>query len=158
MKLYCVRHGHAALTPDHQGERPLTEQGLIEVGRVASYLAMRGMHVSHVMHSNKQRAVRTAQMLAAKISTAQHLEETDLLAPSCSVDALVEQVQTWNDDTMLVGHMPYMSQLISALVVGDDAFNIVRFTPGTIVCVERYEGAHWILNWVLRPDLLPDDL
>ncbi len=156
MKIFCVRHGHAALTPDENGVRPLTEQGIAEVSKVAGYLGMRGMHVSHVMHSDKQRAISTAEILAAKVSTAQHLEETDWLSPSSSIDTMIEHIQTWNDDTMLVGHMPYMSQLISKLVVNDDAFNIVRFTPGTVVCVERYEGSKWILNWVLRPDLVPD--
>ncbi|WP_423062863.1 phosphohistidine phosphatase SixA [Candidiatus Paracoxiella cheracis] len=156
MKLYCVRHGHAESEPDTKGERPLNEQGKQEVAKVAEYLAHRGVHVSHIMHSGKLRAEQTALILANAVMNGQSVEATDLLEPSRAVTPLVEILQNWHDDTMLVGHMPFMSQLVSALILNDDGYNIVRFPPGTIVCLEQYEH-RWILNWILRPDLLPDE-
>jgi len=155
MKLFCVRHGHAEPEPDSNGERPLNEQGKQEVIKVAEYLAHRGVHVSHVMHSGKLRAKQSAAILAAAVANRQSTEVTDLLEPGCMVTPLVETLHNWHDDTLLVGHMPFMSQLVSALLLNNNGYNIVRFPPGTVVCLEQYEH-RWILNWVLRPDLVPD--
>ena len=158
MKLYCVRHGHAEKSATQNGERPLTSQGVDEVSRVANYLAHRGVHVSHVMHSTKLRARQSADILSKAMTTGLVTENCDLLEPDRSVAPFVEMIQSWDDDTMIVGHMPFVSHLVSALILGDDAYSIVCFPPGTMVCLERYEDHHWILNWVLRPDLVPDDL
>lgn len=155
MKLYCVRHGHAENLPNEKGGRPLTSQGVEEVTKVAEYLACRGVHVSHVMHSSKLRAQQTAEILAKAIANNNHSTEVfDLLEPDRSVDPLVDQVQGWSDDTMLVGHMPFMPELVSKLILDQGGYNILRFPPATVVCLEQYENHRWILNWVLHPDLI----
>lgn len=156
MKIYCVRHGHAELEADANGERQLSSQGIAEVSKVANYLLYRGVHISHVMHSNKQRAIDTAKILTEKLAGEVQPEETALLLPESPISPLVEQIMNWDDDTLLVGHMPFISLLVSRLVVGNDMCNLVRFTPGTVVCLERYEGTNWIINWIVRPDLVPD--
>lgn len=156
MKLYCVRHGHAEKVATRDGERPLTEQGREEVSKVANYLAYRKVHVSHIMYSSKLRAKETADILSNVIAMGSVTEQYDLLECDRSVTPLVEMIQSWDDDTMLVGHMPFMPKLISALILGNDSYNILCFPPGTVVCLERYENHRWILSWVLQPDLVPD--
>ncbi len=156
MKIYCVRHGHAESNPNAEGQRSLTQQGRDEVTKVANYLSHRGFHVSHVLHSEHQRAIQTAQILAMKIAGETEPETSPLLGPECSILPLIEQLQDWDDDTMVVGHMPFISFLVSALVVGDENYNLVRFMPATVVCLERYESQRWIINWIVRPDLVHD--
>lgn len=155
MKLFCVRHGHAEQLPDKNGEYPLTAQGREEVTKVAKYLAHRGMHVSHVMHSGKLRAHQTAEIFS-KILGGGALEICPFLNPEHDIDPLLALIQEWHDDTLLVGHMPFMSQLVSTLLVADESYDIVRFPPGTIVCLDRFENHRWILDWILRPDLVPN--
>jgi phosphohistidine phosphatase len=53
---------------------------------------------------------------------------------------------------MLVGHLPHLSRLASALLLGDPGREIVRFRMGAIVCLVRAEG-RWLLQWVLTPEL-----
>lgn len=154
MKLYCARHGHAESTPNDQGERPLTAEGVEEVAKVASYLEYRGVHVSHVMHSGKLRAQQTAEIFGNAVAKGHAPEVFDLLESDRSVDPLVNKVQGWSDDTLLVGHMPFMPQLVSKLILDDSGYEILRFPPATIVCLERYEHYRWILNWVLQPELI----
>ena len=154
MKLYCVRHGHAESIPNAQGERPLTDQGVEEVIKVADYLAYRGVHVSHVMHSSQLRAKQTAAILAKAVAVGHEPEASDLLECDRPVNPLVEKIQHWSDDTMLVGHMPFMPQLVAKLILNDSRYEILRFPPATIVCLEHYENYRWILNWVLSPDLI----
>ncbi len=157
MKIYCARHGHAELAPNQQGDRELSEQGRREVTKVAGYLASRGVHATHVMHSEKCRTRQTAGILAQKIASETTPEESLLLSAEAEVAPLVHEVQQWNDNTLLVGHMPFVSFFVSALVMGKETVELVRFSPGTLVCLERQEGHRWIIDWILRPDLVPDD-
>lgn len=156
MKLYCVRHGLAELVPDANGERPLTEEGVAEVNKITNYMAHLGLHVSHVIHSGALRAVQTAKILVEKIAVDTEAEELKLLLPEEPVYPFIELLSTWHDDTLLVGHMPFVSQLVSVLVANNENLNIVRFTPATVVCLERYENDKWIINWILHPDLVND--
>ncbi|WP_264435832.1 phosphohistidine phosphatase SixA [Coxiella endosymbiont of Dermacentor marginatus] len=154
MKLFCVRHGRAEQLPDHTGERSLTQEGINEVSKLAAYLKHRGVYVTHLMHSGKLRAQQSAEILA--VLEHQTVEVCALLRSDHSIKLLIDLIQEWNDDTMLVGHMPFMSQLVSTLILGKYSYDILRFLPGTIVCLERIENHRWILNWVIRPDLVPD--
>lgn len=158
MKLYCVRHGRAEQLPDHTGERPLTQEGINDVSKVAAYLKHQAVwrHVVRLMHSGKLRAQQSAEILAAAVAEDQAIEVCALLGSDHSTVPLINLIQEWHDDTMLVGHMPFMSQLVSALILREDSYDILRFPPGTVVCLERIEHYRWILNWVVCPDLVPD--
>ena len=112
--------------------------------------------MAHVMHSGKLRAKQTAEIMAKAIANGQMIEECRLLRSEHPVAPIIELIQHWNDDTMLVGHMPFMSQLVGALVIGDESHDLVRFPTSTVVCLDRYEHQRWILDWVVRPDLVPD--
>lgn len=155
MKLYCARHGHAEQSPDQRGERPLSSEGIEEISKVATYLKRQWIRIAHVKYSGKLRTQQSAVILADAVANEQALEASELLGIDHPTAPLIKLVQQWHDDTMLVGHMPFMSQLVSALILGNDNPDIVRFCPGTIVCLEKLEG-RWILNWVLRPSLVPD--
>ena len=154
MKLYCMRHGHAEQFPNPQGERPLSLKGVEETKKIATYLQRCDICVMHIKHSGKLRAHQSAIILASAVSSDnQSLEECRLLRENDSIILLKDLIQEWRDDTMLVGHMPIISQLVSTLVLGDNSHCIVCFPPGTIVCLEQFEN-RWILNWILRPDLV----
>lgn len=155
MKIYCVRHGHAAIMPGPNGHRQLSEQGIEDVSRVARYLAYRDFQVAHILHSHKQRAKQTADILGAHLGLKP--EESPLLAPESSIIPLIEHIQKWDEDTLLVGHMPFVSFLLSTLVVGNDEHSLALFAPGTMVCLERYDGNRWIINWLLHPELAPEN-
>ncbi|OGO92764.1 MAG: phosphohistidine phosphatase SixA [Coxiella sp. RIFCSPHIGHO2_12_FULL_42_15] len=156
MKIYCVRHGHAEALPDASGDRPLTLEGTRELKKVANYLAYRGFHVLHVMHSDKLRSKQTAEILAKRVANETEPEESLLLSPDEPVFELANLIRQWHDDTLLVGHMPNIASLVSELVIGDESKDLVLFSPGTIVCLERHENQNWIINWIVRPELVPD--
>lgn len=153
MKLYCVRHGHAEQLPDKNDEYPLSQQGEMEVNKMAIYLARQGIHVARVMHSGKLRAAQTANCFTQLLGTGV-TESCTYLNANNAIDPLLALIQTWHDDTLLVGHMPFMSQLVSALLLGNQSYHIVRFSQGTVVCLDRFEPQRWIVEWVLRPDLV----
>ena len=77
------------------------------------------------------------------------------LAPNDSTDEVFEAIDGWTEDTIVVGHLPFMSKLVSRLVTGNENETVVHFKPGSMACLERGEnGSGWTVSWYLRPELL----
>ncbi len=115
-----------------QHEYPLTEKGKQEVLQVAGYLAYCDLGVSRIMHSAKLCAKQSADIFSKALAVGHSSELCELLNPGRLVTSLVEKIQNWNDDTMLVGHMPLMSQLVNKLILNDNSYSILRFSLGTV--------------------------
>jgi|TARA_B100001971_G_C17748411_1_gene314191 phosphohistidine phosphatase len=68
---------------------------------------------------------------------------------------LFAAIDGWTEDTIIVGHLPFMSKLASRLVTGNEDETVVHFKPGSVACIERGEnGGGWTVQWFLRPELL----
>ena len=155
MKLYCVRHGEAE-SSDINPERPLTEKGREDVEHVARFMGESGLHLDCILHSPKKRTVETATIFSQYLEAEQVIQCEPLLDEQCDIAPLVDQIATWSQDTMLVGHLPFMYQLVSALVIGrPDYYPIVNYPPGTVICLDRYQHERWIISWLLNPGLVP---
>ena len=155
MKLYLVQHGKA-LAKVEDPERPLSEQGEQDVRNVASQLGDAGVQVVRIWHSGKQRAARTAEILARRVLSGRGIEKIKGISPNDPVADFASDADVWDEDTLVVGHLPFMSRLVSLLTVGDAEHALVQFIPGSIVCLERQDDHHWVLAWMLRPELFPD--
>jgi phosphohistidine phosphatase len=153
MRLYLVQHGDA-LPKEADPERPLSERGQTDVRRVASFLRDAGIRVPRVLHSGKKRAEQTANALADTLGLDKAASSIAGIAPLDPTEPLAEQAAQWQQDTMVVGHLPFMAKLVSRLLIGDEAVVTAGFEPGTIVCLERSEGGGWSLVWAIRPSLL----
>ena len=159
MKLYLVQHAEAVPAEDNP-DRPLSDKGRSDVRRVASFLA-RSVHVGRIVHSPKMRARDTAVLLAQALGPGGVVEEAASgLAPNDSVEVAADLIAGWSEDTMVVGHLPFMGRLVSHLVAGSEEANVAAFQPGTVVCLERDDGGEdgddggWALAWMVRPELL----
>ena len=153
MKLYLVQHGEAcakAIDP----KRPLTEGGKEDIDRLAAFLQRSGVRVERVIHSGKLRAQQTATRLAEAMAPGIELEESGLINPNDNPKAFDWQSESWDRDTLIVGHLPFMARLVAHLVVGDENSPITAYQPGTIVCLELQEGIGWQVAWMVRPGLL----
>jgi len=153
MKLYLVQHGEA-YTKEINPERPLTDQGKADIDRLANLLEQAGIQVERVIHSGKRRAEQTAQRLAKAIAPGVELETSGLINPNDNPKAFDWQSESWDRDTLIVGHLPFMAKLVSHLVIDNEDQPIIAFQPGSIVCLEHMNGAEWQINWMIRPELL----
>lgn len=153
MKLFLVQHGEAhakSVDPD----RPLTDRGIEDVDRLADFLDKAGVRIERVIHSGKLRALQTATRLADVIATGVEPEASGLLNPNDNPKAFDWQSESWDRNTLIVGHLPFMARLVSHLVTGDENRSVVAYLPGSIVCLEPDENARWSINWMIRPELL----
>ncbi len=153
MKIYLVQHGEA-VAKEVDPERPLTEQGMVDVQCVAKALKHAGVEVKRVIHSGKLRAQQTAEILAIEVAPMLQLETSDLISPNDNPGAFDLQTDSGSRDIMVIGHLPFMAKLVSHLVTGDDSHMLVAYQPGSVVCLELIEKDNWQINWMVRPKLL----
>lgn len=155
MQLYLVQHGEAvaeAVDP----ARPLSERGRDDIRKLADFLAGARIQVARVVHSGKLRASDTAALLMNAVGAGAGAEVMEKgLSPKDSPEYLFATAETWRNDTLVVGHQPFMSRFVSRLVLGQEKPTIVDFTPGALVCLSRrpVTGA-WFIAWMLVPELL----
>jgi len=152
MKLYLVQHGHA-VTEAEDPVRPLSRQGEQAVRCMAARLGDAGFQVTRVWHSGKRRAVQTADILAKQVLSAGKTELIKGIGPNDPVAEFASDADVWQEDTLVVGHLPFMSRLVSLLTLGDAEHELVRFLPGSVVCLQREAAHRWVIDWMLRPEL-----
>ena len=155
MKLYLVRHGAVAPMEKNPGQ-PLTEKGRQDIQRLAVFMVRSGVNVARVIHSGKKRAEETAVLLADVVGPGKVVEEAESgLGPNDSTDLLATAAAALIEDTMVVGHQPFMGRMVARLLAGAEDAIGVAFEPGTVVCLERSDnGGGWHLNWMAGPRLL----
>ncbi len=91
---------------------------------------------------------------AIAVAPGVELETSGLINPNDNPKAFDWQSGSWDRYTLIVGHMPFMAKLVSHLVIEDENRLITAYQPGSIVCLERINDAHWQINWMIRPELL----
>jgi phosphohistidine phosphatase len=153
MRLYLAQHGLAVSKQDDP-QRPLSEAGVNDIEHVTALLGDAGVQVARAWHSGKLRAGQTATILARRVLPKGKPEQVDGIAPNDPVEEFVTDIDVWQEDTLVVGHLPFMSRLVALLLNGDAERESVSFTPGTIACLERGKADQWTLLWLLRPELL----
>jgi phosphohistidine phosphatase len=153
MRLYLVQHGEA-LPKEEDPDRPLSKRGRRDVVRTARFLEEAGIQVARVAHSGKTRARQTAELLAGAVAPGGAAEARSGIGPKDPIEPVAEEVASWSEDTMLVGHLPFMGRLASWLLWQGEHPESVGFRPGSVVCLERGAERGWSLAWMIRPELL----
>jgi phosphohistidine phosphatase len=154
MRLYLVQHGKA-LPEEQDPQRPLAPEGRQEAEKVAHFLKPLGLTVARVWHSGKARAWQTAQIYAEVLTVGQELTARDGLNPNDDVAPLRDELAIAAEDTMLVGHMPFVDKLAALLLTGRESPSVIAFKNAGVVCLGRTEDSRWQVEWIITPDLLP---
>jgi phosphohistidine phosphatase len=153
MHLYLVQHGEAKLeTEDPQ--RGLTDDGRSTVERMAEFLSHIRLPLDRIEHSDKLRARQTAQILAAQLRPIEGTKEIAGIAPKDDIEPMLVRLDEESKNIMLVGHLPYLNQLVARLLgLGADR-TAVRFQLGGIVHMVQEQRGQWLISWAVTPDLL----
>jgi phosphohistidine phosphatase len=154
MQLYLVQHG-ASKSETEDPQRGLTDEGRRIVERMAQYLASVRVEVERIEHSEKLRARQTAEILAAALRPREGTKQVSGIAPNDDVRSVRERLQMEANDLMLVGHLPYLSRLVAALLGVERDRTVVEFRMGGVVRLSRIQSGQWTLQWAVIPELLP---
>ena len=153
MQLYLVRHGEA-VAREIDAERPLSAQGVAAARKMAAFLKPRKIKVEAIWHSTKARARQTAEILSKAVTSKRRLAERKKIGPLDEIDKTLAAVNRAAGDLMIVGHMPFMGRLASALLAGDTEVGFVGFSTVAVACLERDDDERWQLAWLVAPELL----
>jgi phosphohistidine phosphatase len=158
MYFYLVRHGEAQSELE-DALRPLSAEGKRGVKRVTAYLSRLGTRPEEINCSEKLRARETAEIIAKGLSIADRVKAIKGLAPNDDVNPVADLLCAEEKSLMLVGHLPFLSRLLSLLLIADSERSVVSFQPGTIVCLNRDDsikfptpGNGWMVTWVVSPE------
>jgi phosphohistidine phosphatase len=153
MKVYLVRHGEA-VSSDVDPQRPLSDQGRAGVQKVAVFIEQMRISVEHIWHSGKLRAAQTAEILSSAVSAKKGCSSHEGLGPNDDVSAIADELDAYDTDLMIVGHLPFLWNLTSLLAAGKETADIVAFEAGAMVCIERRDHGTWQIGWMMAPGLL----
>ena len=153
MKVYVVRHGDA-VSSDVNPKRPLSEQGFADIRKVASFIKPLEISVEHIWHSGKLRAAQTAEILAEAMLVEKDCSAHEALGPNDDITNIAEEIEAYNTNLMIVGHLPFLAYLISLLAADNETANIAAFAAGSIACLNRRSPGQWQIEWMLTPHIL----
>lgn len=161
MKLLILRHAIAVERPEWKGsdaERPLTDKGRHKMKAAAEGMKSFGLTFDWILSSPFRRAFDTAEIVTKIYKCPKKLRTTRTLAPEGDPKTLVRHLaldfKAW-ETVMLVGHEPYLSNLIGTLLAGSPV--AMDFKKGGL-CLLKADaltlGPCATLEWMLTPKLL----
>lgn len=158
MNLYLMRHAIAA-EPDENiddSQRSLTEKGQRKLTKIAHNLEKIDVKFELILTSPYLRTRQTASVVADVLKLKKKcVVESENLSPLGFADKLVEEINTTEpvENLLLIGHEPFLSQLIGVLIVGDASLRIDLKKAG--LCKLSTEqltyGRCATLEWLLTP-------
>jgi phosphohistidine phosphatase len=152
MSLYLVQHGKS-LPKSVDPDQGLSEEGVAETKRIADVAEGYEVKVSQIKHSGKTRARKTAEIFASALNPDGGTEEVSGLKPLDDVAAFTATIKP-DDDTMLVGHLPFMERLTGYFITGSTDKPVFKFQNSGIVCLDKDpDTGSWVIVWTLMPKI-----
>lgn len=160
MILYILRHAIAEERDENaypdDGLRPLTEKGKKKMVNIAEHLQDMGVEIDLILSSPHIRAKDTARIVLEAFGLKKkQLILCDHLTPSGFAKDLIAEINEKYlvKNLMLVGHEPYLSDLIAMLVCGEASISITLKKGG--LCRLSIDSLIYekcaTLDWLLMP-------
>ena len=146
MKLYLMRHGQAA-DIETDPEKGLSINGKAAIEQLARRLAKQDVTFKQIFHSEKARARQTAEIMANILAPGVSPACRANLKPNDDPEKLLSDINTWQEDTLIASHLPFIPHLLMLLTGNNQP---TSFTPGTIACLSK-SGPKWQLGWITHP-------
>jgi phosphohistidine phosphatase len=161
MDLFVLRHGEAGKTIPSGGsdsKRPLTAAGEREMIVISKALRKMGVRFDAILTSPLKRARQTADIVAKEFKAQKEIRQLRELSPEGNKTALYQNLSSFKEGTsiLLVGHNPYLSEMVSE-VVTDEKHVRIDLKKGGIVRIRVMAIAPKIkgeLRWLITPRLL----
>jgi phosphohistidine phosphatase len=154
VKLYLAQHAKAK-SKEEDLDRPLTEQGWLEVKKVAAAVEnYPTININNIYHSGKTRARQTAEVFAEHLKPGDGIHETAGLEPMADTTIWYKRLDDISHDIMLIGHLPHLNKLTSRLLAKDEEKWIIAFQNAGVVCLEKNGTGAWALRWMVTPDII----
>jgi phosphohistidine phosphatase len=160
MELYILRHAIAVDrgTPGYADDslRPLTAEGRKKMRRIAKGMKALQLRFDLILSSPFLRAKETAEIAAEVLQARRKLKFSEDLAVTGDPKALIESLPHSCKQVLLVGHEPYLSNLVGRLISGTSSV-CLKFKKGGLCKLTADHlkfGRCAELEWLLTPSQL----
>jgi phosphohistidine phosphatase len=160
MNLYILRHAIAVErgAPGFGDDslRPLSSEGRTKMHAIAAGMQAMKLSFDLVLSSPYLRARQTAEIVIHQFGIERLFRCTEHLEPGGDPQRLMREVANADgspENVLLVGHEPFLSELISVLLTGDSTLGVTLKKGGLCsLTVERPRfGRCANLDWLLTP-------
>ena len=165
MNIFILRHGIAVERGtkgfEKDSERPLTSKGKRQLVKSAAAMKRMKLRFDLILSSPYKRALQTAEIVAEELKLQKRLRLSDMLKSENDPETIIGEIAALKPapkNLLLVGHEPYLSQLISRLVSGNGDM-AMDFKKGALckLEMEKLDGAASAqLVWLLTPKLMKE--
>lgn len=162
MELYILRHA-ISVERDARGQksdrdRPLTSEGRMKLRAIARTFGAMEPELDLILSSPYVRAQQTAMLLSRSIDVGVKFKLSVHLEPEGDPEQLIRQLGDLHPrprSVLLVGHEPYLSQLISTLLTGGPDLSLTLKKGGLckLTLHQLVYGRCATLEWLLTPRL-----
>ena len=145
--LYLMRHAKAE-SASVDSKRPLSHFGLKQITSSAK-LAKTGRYLetpAEILHSPKERARQTAELMAKALGWKCQLREHQGLEPDSDPEPIKAELREDARTLMVVGHLPFLPHLSELLVPGESYY----FGEAVLRCFEK-DRKGWKEAWFVEP-------
>jgi phosphohistidine phosphatase len=171
MKMFfLMRHGKSDWSDPALAdfERPLTDRGRKDARRIGEFLAARKFKPDFILSSRAERALRTAEIVAERISLPENRVRREAALFEGSADALVRALVSLENDIeapLVVGHNPALEHAAAALLseTGKPAGqgSLIRIPTAGLLCFD-HDAPEWktlkpgtaVLRWMITPKII----
>jgi phosphohistidine phosphatase len=159
-EIYVLRHGIAVERGTRgyskDSDRPLTPEGRKKMRSIARALRQFELSFDLILSSPYVRARQTAEIVVEILEAEDRLKFSEHLAAEGDAEDLVEQLKGLYHSpasVLLVGHEPYLGQLISLLLMGkpDLALTLKKGGLCKLMVQRLVYGRCATLEWLLTP-------
>ena len=159
MDLLVLRHGEAGKRSPLPGDfkRTLTTEGRQEIAELSNGLKSLEVKLDYVLTSPLLRAKNTAEIIAKSLKYNGKIEELDSLKPEGNKLEFYSVLSKLKRDSvvLVVGHEPYLSEMISqAISQSDCRINLKKAGLTRIRVLSILPKLKGDLRWLLTPKLL----
>ncbi|MHA1673070.1 MAG: phosphohistidine phosphatase SixA [Promethearchaeota archaeon] len=158
MKVYLVQHG-IAYSKKVDPDRHVSPEGfeiLHKIGKFAKSTSR--IQPNTIYHSGKTRALQTAEILSTFLLPKHGFQPSEGLNPLDDPAIWSEKLNHFEEDTMIVGHLPHLQLLYERLVLNNldqkelDNTPQVEFHNGGILVLKKYGEKKWVVDFEILPD------
>ncbi|KPK30816.1 MAG: hypothetical protein AMK69_02310 [Nitrospira bacterium SG8_3] len=153
MRIYLMQHGKP-VPKEEDPDRPLSDGGKGDVGRVSEFLRKSGLIVQEAFHSGKTRTRQTAEIMVSQLNPNIKAQARAGLSPLDDVKEIASQIKGADKALLIAGHLPHLGKLASLLIAGDEGVPVVSFQQGGVVCLEKDDEGRWSVAWMVVPEII----
>lgn len=148
--ILLMRHGQAM---EGVPEPSLTALGIKGTEEMGHRLAKAKIVLEKILHSPRARARETAEIMAKLLSPAGGVHEAQGMLPMDAVELWEDRLAEEEKTVMLVGHLPFMENLVRFLVVKSASKSIIKVHTSEVICLNYSLERGWVIDWAMRPGI-----